>query len=87
MLHIQLNAGRESDLDAMGRSNLGEVPVCSTIDIGDGDDVGASGEGLKDGSGGGGAGGEGKGIFCVLESCDGLLEVIAGESQHASRSY
>lgn len=43
LLHIQLNAGRESDLDAMGRSNFGEIPVCATIHIGDGYDVRAGG--------------------------------------------
>lgn len=34
LLHIQLNAGRESDMDSMGRRNLGEVPVCATVHIG-----------------------------------------------------
>lgn len=65
-LHVQFNAGRERHVNAVSCRNLGEVPVCPPIDIGNRNDVCALGEGLKDSSGGGGAGGEGKGIFCLF---------------------
>lgn len=33
IFHVELNARSESDLDAMRRGDLGEVPVCATIDV------------------------------------------------------
>lgn len=81
LLDVEFDARRESHLDTMGGGNLGEVPVGSTIDIGDGDDVRARGERLKDDGGGCGARGEGKGIFGVFKSGNGLLEVVTGFQQ------
>lgn len=76
LLHIHLNAGGEGDVDTVRRSNLGEVSVGTAVNIGDRNDVGASSKGLEDIGSSGGAGGEGQSVLGVLESCDGLLEVI-----------
>lgn len=76
---MQLDGRGEGDVHAVGGSDLGEVTVGATVNIGDGDDVGAGGEGLEDVGGGCGAGGKGKRILGVLESSDGLLEVVTGE--------
>lgn len=84
LLDVELNARRESHLDAMGGGNLGEVTVSSTIDIGDGDDVRARGERLEDDGSGGRARGEGKGIFGVFKSSNGLLEVVTKFQQSIS---
>lgn len=78
VLYMQLDAGREGHLDAVGGSHLGEVSVSSAVHIGDRDDMGAGGERLEDGCGGSRAGGEGKGILSVFEGCSSLLEVISG---------
>lgn len=78
ILDMQLDAGREGHLDAVGGSHLGEVSVSSAVHIGDRDDMGASGERLEDVCGGSRAGGEGKGILSVFEGCNSLLEVIPG---------
>jgi hypothetical protein len=78
VLDVQLDGRGEGDVHAVGGSDLGEVAVGAAVDIGDGDDVGAGGEGLEDVGGGCGAGGEGEGILGVLESSDGLLEVVTG---------
>jgi hypothetical protein len=32
----------------VGGSDFGEVAICAAVDVGDGDDVGAAGEGLQD---------------------------------------
>lgn len=45
---MQLDAGREGDMHAVGGSHLGEVSVSSTVDIGDRDDVGSGRERLED---------------------------------------
>lgn len=79
VLDVQLDGRGEGDVHAVGGSDLGEVTVGATVNIGDGDDVGAGGQGLEDVGGGCGAGGEGKRILGVLESSDGLLEVVTGE--------
>ena len=75
-LDVQLDGGREGHLDAVGGGNLGEVSVGSAVDIGDRNDVRPAGKGLQDVRGCGRAGGIGKGVFGVLESGDGSLEVI-----------
>lgn len=80
ILNVNRNARRESHMDAVGCGDLGEVSVGTSVDIGDGDDVGARGEGLQDDSGGGRAGGESKGVLGVLESGNGLLKVVTEES-------
>lgn len=54
---------------AVGGGDFGEVTVRAAVDVGDGDDMGARGEGLEDGGGCGGAGREGESILCVLERC------------------
>lgn len=76
ILNVKLNGSGESHMDAVGCSDLGEVSVGTAVDIGDRDDVGARGEGLQDDSGGGRAGRESKGVLGVLESGNGLFEVV-----------
>lgn len=76
LLHIHLNRGGEGDLDTVRRSNLGEVSVGTTVNIGNRNDVRASSKGLEDIGSSGGAGRESKSILGVLESGNGLLEVI-----------
>lgn len=76
-LDVDFEGGGEGDVDVVGGGHLGEVAVGSAVDIGDGDDVRADGEGLEDVGGGGGAGGEGEGVAGVLEGGDGLFEVVA----------
>ena len=39
VLDVGFDARRECNLDAMGGGDLGEVAVCTAIDIGDGDDM------------------------------------------------
>lgn len=73
---INLDLWGEGDVDTVGLGDLGEVSVGSAVDIGDGDDVGASSQRLEDHSGGGRAGGECESILGVLKSCDGLLKVV-----------
>lgn len=53
ILHMQLDAGRESHMHAVGGSHLGEVSVSSAVHIGDRDDVGPGCERLEDVCGGG----------------------------------
>lgn len=76
VLDVQLDGRGEGDVHAVGGSDLGEVAVGATVDIGDGDNVRPGGEGLEDVGGGCGAGGEGESILGVLEGSDGLLEVV-----------
>ena len=76
-LDVDLEGGREGDVDVVGGGHLCEVAVGSAVDIGHGDDVGAGREGLEDVGGGGGARGEGEGVAGVLESRDRLFEVVA----------
>ncbi len=76
-LDIDLNLWGEGDLDIVCLGDLGEVSVGSSVDVGDGDDMGACGEGLEDHSGGGRAGGEGESILGVLKRGNGLLEVVS----------
>ena len=76
--NVKLDARRKGHMDAMGRSDLGKIPVGSTVDVGDGDDVRARCQGLEDDGGSCGTGGEGESIFGVFESSDGLLKVIPG---------
>lgn len=79
--HVELDAGRERHMHAVGRCNLGEVPVCSAVDIGYRNHMRALCEGLEDGSGGRGAGGEGQGMFRLLEGSDSLFKVLSAASQ------
>lgn len=76
VLDVQFDSRGEGDVHAVRSSNLSEVAVGATVDVGDGDDVRPGGEGLEDVGSGGGAGGEGESIFGVLEGSDGLLEVV-----------
>ncbi len=41
---VALDAGGEGDLDAVGSGDLGEIAMGAAVDVGDGDNVGASGE-------------------------------------------
>lgn len=50
---IQLNRGRECDVDAVRGGDLGEVAMSSAIDVRHRDDMRAGGKGLQDDSGGG----------------------------------
>lgn len=72
---VDLDLRCESDLDTVGLCDLGEVTVCTSVDIGDGDDMAASSQTLENGGGGGGTGGESKSVLGVLESSNSGLEV------------
>lgn len=76
-LHVHFNGRREGDINTMGGSNLGEVPVGSAIDIRYGNDMRSDGQGLKNRSCGGRARGKGEGVFRMLEGRDSVLEVIS----------
>lgn len=76
--HVDLNAGREGDLDAMSGGDLGEVAMRAAVDIGDRHDVGALREGLEDEGGGGGAGGEGEGEARMFQRGNCLFEIVSG---------
>lgn len=78
VLDVKLNGRREGDMDTVSGGNLGEVAVGTTVDIGDRNDVRARGQRLQDDGGGGRAGGESKGVLGILESGNGLLEVVTG---------
>jgi hypothetical protein len=73
---VQLNGGGEGHSDAVGVSDLCEVSVGTTVDIGDGDDVRPAGERLQDIGGSSRARGIGKGVLGMLESSYGSLEII-----------
>lgn len=75
--NVDLNLGREGDLDAVGLGDLGEVAVGAAVDVRDGDDMAAGGQALQDDGSGGAAGGEGQGVASVLEGRDGSLEVVS----------
>lgn len=45
---VDFDGGCECDGDAVCGGDLGEVAVCAAVDVRDGDDVGACGEGLED---------------------------------------
>ena len=75
--YIEFDTWGECDLHTMGCSHLGEISVCATVDIGDGNDMGACGEGLEDDGCGCGAGGESEGVFGLLESCYSCFEVFS----------
>lgn len=75
--NVDLNLGREGDLDAVGLCDLGEVAVGAAVDVRDGDDMAAGGQALQDDGSGGAAGGEGQGVASVLEGRDGSLEVVS----------
>lgn len=75
-LNILLDGGRESHVDTVGLSNLGEVAVGSTIHVGNRDDVGPSSQGLQNDGSGSGAGREGQGILSMLQSSNSFLEVV-----------
>lgn len=59
LLHVHFDGRGESHLNTMGRSHLGEVSMRSTVDVGDGNNMRARGQGLEDRSGGGRARSEG----------------------------
>lgn len=74
---VDLNVAGEGGGDAVGGRNLGEVAVGAAVDIGDRDDVGASGERLQGGSHSGQTGRKGERILSVLERRDRMLKVVA----------
>jgi len=65
-------------VDAVCGGDLGEVAVGAAVHVGDGDNMGASGEGLQYYCGRGGAGGEGEGVAGMFEGGNGFFEVVAG---------
>lgn len=75
--NVDLDLGREGDLDAVGLGHLGEVAVGAAVDVGHGDDMAAGRQALQDGGRGGAARGEGEGIPGVLQGGHGRLEVVA----------
>ena len=58
--------------------DLCEVAVRAAVDVGDGDDVRALGEGLKDCGSCCGSGGEGKSEAGVFKGGDGAFEIVSG---------
>lgn len=74
---VNLDLRGEGDLDTVGLGDLGEVSVGAAVDVGDGDDVGTSGERLEDVGGGGRTRRVGESVLGVLESSNHLLEVSA----------
>ena len=80
-LHVQLNTRTERHLHAMCLGNLGKVPVRSTVDIRNGNNMRSRGQGLENRGRSGRARSKRQGIFRVLESCDSLLEVFS-EKDH-----
>ena len=73
---IDFDGGGEGYFDAVCECDFGEVAVRAAVDVRDGDDMGAGGEGLEDCGGRGGAGGEGEGVAGVFEGGDGFFEVV-----------
>lgn len=65
----------------MRLSNLGEVPMRSTVDVRDGNNMRSCGQGLEDRSGSGRARSERQGIFRVFEGSDSLLEVFSDKDR------
>ena len=59
LLHVHLDGRSKSHMNAMGRSHLGEVSMRSTVDVGDGNNMRARGQGLEYRSSGGRARSEG----------------------------
>lgn len=76
VLNIQLDRRREGDVHAVGSGDLGEIAMGAAIDIRDGNDVRAGGEGLQDDSSCGRAGGESQGVAGVLKCSDSFLEIV-----------
>ena len=74
---VNLDLWGESNLDIVCLGDLGEVSVGSSVDVGNGDNMGALGQRLEDHSGGGRSGGESKSILGVLKGGNGLLEVVS----------
>jgi hypothetical protein len=72
---VDLDLWCESDLDAVGLCDLGEVTVGTAVDVGDGNDMAAGSQTLENSGGGGGTGGEGESVLGVLESSNSSLEV------------
>lgn len=70
------DGGGKRHINAVGVSDLGEIPVGSAIDIRDRDDVRAWRKGLENDSGGRGAGREGERIFGALQGSNGLLKLL-----------
>ena len=76
---VELDAGRERHLDAVGSGHFGEIAVRAAIDVRNRHHMRARGKGLQDQRCGGGTGGEGEGKSGMLERGDGLLEVVSAE--------
>lgn len=74
---VDLDLWSEGNLDVVCLGDLSEVSVSSSVDVGNGNDVGSCGQRLEDHSGGGGSRGESKSIFGVLKSGHGLLKVVS----------
>ena len=77
---VDFDRRAEGDFDIVRECDLGEVAVRAAVDVRDGDDVRACGEGLQDVGGGRGAGTESECIPGVLEGCDCAFEVVAGKA-------
>ncbi len=78
--HVDLDARRKRDLDAMGGSDFGEVAMRAAVDIRDRDHVGALGERLEDQRRGGGARGECEGEAGMFQRRDRLFEIVPAVS-------
>ena len=70
--------GGECDFDTVSVGYLSKVAVGAAVDTGDGDDMGALGEGLKYCRCGCGARGEGEGVCGVFEGCYRCLKIVSG---------
>ncbi len=75
--NANFNLGGKGYLDSVGLGDLSEVAVGAAVDVGDGDDVGASSEALEDIGSGCRAGGLCKGIAGMLKGGNSRLEVSA----------
>ena len=75
--NIDLNLRCKGNLYSMRLCHLCEISVCSSIHIAHADNMTSGRKALKDNSSGGRARGECERMFGVLESCHGLLEMIA----------
>lgn len=74
---VNLDLWSEGNLDIVCLGDLGEISVGSSVDVGNGNNVGALGQRLEDDSGGGRSGRESESILGVLKGGNGLLEVVS----------
>ena len=85
--HVDFDAGRESNLNAMGCSNLGEVAMRTAVDVGNRHNVRALRERLENQGGGGRAGGKGEGEAGMFQRSDCLFEIISARCKQKSDDW